>query len=294
MSDAGGTEETTDYAKLKVNDLKKILKNRGLSLAGNKQELIDRLQSAEITSEDLLDGSEVGDEVGDEDLERELDESTLLIGDEMDKTDTKEVTNEKVEQETKEEPESTSPAKIAVVNDTPKEIEENDASNGVTDEAEVPNTTQQKRKISLKSETATPNDAAKKKLRAERFGAGGDSKDLLAKRAERFAINSTTTSTAGPDKSKVPQGEALKKRAERFGILSPAEQKKQLLEKMQARKLRFSSSGSSDPSPPDPTSTTTATATIAAVPALPSGVKPMQLSVEERKKLRAQRFNPSK
>lgn len=292
MSDTGGTEETTDYSKLKVNDLKKILKTRGLPMTGTKQELVERLQTAEASSEDLLDGSEVGDElVEDEDLERELDDSSL-IGDDtvMEKPEEKKESVETtVSSEATEEPASSSPSKVPVVSDsgiTSEEIPKQ--TNGtVNDEPQVPNTTQQKRKISLKPQSSAASEAAKKKLRAERFKAGdGESapKDVLTKRAERFAINSTTTSTAVSN-TKVSASEALKKRAERFGILSPVELKRQHLEKLQQRKLRFSSTSASVP-----TSSTAATTTTAATVAAAPGVKPTLLSVDERKKLRAQRF----
>uniref|UniRef100_A0A0A9YC99 SAP domain-containing ribonucleoprotein n=1 Tax=Lygus hesperus TaxID=30085 RepID=A0A0A9YC99_LYGHE len=68
------SEEQTDLNKMKVPDLKKLLKSRGLSIVGNKQELIDRLQSSDAAAEALLEGSEVGDII-DEELDRELDET---------------------------------------------------------------------------------------------------------------------------------------------------------------------------------------------------------------------------
>lgn len=290
MSDAGGTEETTDYSKMKVNDLKKILKNRGLPMSGTKQELVERLQTAESTNEDLLDGSEVGDDlVEDEDLERELDDSSL-IGDDtvIEKPEEKKETPEKgASNEVTKEVASSSPSKTAAVSESGNIAGEEKPTNGaVCEEPQVPNTTQQKRTISLKGESSAATEATKKKLRAERFGAGAQNvpKDVLTKRAERFAINSTTTSTAVSN-NKVPPSEALKKRAERFGILSPAEIKKQHLEKLQKRKLRFSSSTPSV----TPTSTVVTTTPASTAP-LPSDVKPTLLSVEERKKLRAQRF----
>lgn len=45
-----------DYSKLKVADLKKELKNRGLSTVGNKTELQERLQLATLEeTESVLD-----------------------------------------------------------------------------------------------------------------------------------------------------------------------------------------------------------------------------------------------
>ncbi|XP_014272604.1 SAP domain-containing ribonucleoprotein isoform X1 [Halyomorpha halys] len=295
MSDAGGeTGETTDYSKMKVNDLKKILKNRGLPMTGNKQELVERLQSIEAPSEDLLDGSDGEDVLEDGDLERELDESCLMGDDTvMEKSEDKTESTEKEEKnEEKEEPASSSPVKTQA-SEALKTPEDNPTNGTSNEEAEVPNTTQQKRKISLKPGSTDASEADKKKLRAERFGGGADGSstkaDPLVKKAEQFAANSTTTSTATSDKTKISVNEALKKRAERFGILSPAEVKKQHLEKLQARKLRFGNT------PATTTVTTKVTAAITtekttAPVVLPAGVKPTQLTAEERKKLRAERF----
>ncbi|XP_053669863.1 SAP domain-containing ribonucleoprotein [Anopheles nili] len=67
----------SDISKMKVADLKKELKARGLSVMGNKNELVDRLQSALLdggdvledtaNSEDLLEDDELNDDLLDED-----------------------------------------------------------------------------------------------------------------------------------------------------------------------------------------------------------------------------------
>lgn len=44
-----------DFSKLKVADLKKELKNRGLSTVGNKNELQERLQMASLETDAALD-----------------------------------------------------------------------------------------------------------------------------------------------------------------------------------------------------------------------------------------------
>ncbi|XP_035781851.1 uncharacterized protein LOC118461066 [Anopheles albimanus] len=66
-----------DISKMKVADLKKELKARGLSVMGNKNELVDRLQCALLdggdvledtaNSEDLLDDDDLNDDLLDED-----------------------------------------------------------------------------------------------------------------------------------------------------------------------------------------------------------------------------------
>lgn len=75
-----------DISKMKVADLKKELKNRGLSTLGNKNELVDRLQGALIdggdpledtaNSEDLLEDDELNDDILEEEEEKQHHEAT--------------------------------------------------------------------------------------------------------------------------------------------------------------------------------------------------------------------------
>lgn len=71
-----------DITKMKVADLKKELKARGLSVMGNKNELVDRLQSA------LLDGGDVlEDTANSEDLLEDDDLNDDLLDEDKDLTD---------------------------------------------------------------------------------------------------------------------------------------------------------------------------------------------------------------
>ncbi|XP_014258329.1 uncharacterized protein C31H12.03c [Cimex lectularius] len=275
MSDAG-PEESTDYTKMKVPDLKKLLKSRGLSTAGNKQELIDRLQSSEAAAEALLEGSEVGDHF-DEDLERELDETPL----------------------------EDSPQKLGDAPDlTAEDIKQDDvsksAADGKPDSAKDNKTELEDKHVKVNLKNVALSDAARKKARAERFGSNAKAvpADVLAQRVEKFGpkpSNSTLTKQADSTtsivtttqaKATTPTSDVLKRRAERFGILSPVEAKRQHLEKLQARKMRFSQTPASTDTKPTTTTLATAEAVTVSTPVQVDGA----ISSEERKRLRAQRF----
>uniref|UniRef100_A0A146M8C0 SAP domain-containing ribonucleoprotein n=2 Tax=Lygus hesperus TaxID=30085 RepID=A0A146M8C0_LYGHE len=300
------SEEQTDLNKMKVPDLKKLLKSRGLSIVGNKQELIDRLQSSDAAAEALLEGSEVGDII-DEELDRELDET---LDDEpakeVEETSPLKEEEEKVQVETPPEP---AKVEVAPTKEAEKEVvkteEPEKLKNGTSAEQENP---QPKHKRITIGETsvADPDMAARKKARLERFNQtsqskeGADAKttspDALEKRAARFSSESDKTGVTSTiindplsNKNKVEitaktdnGTDKMKKRAERFGILSPAEQKKQMLEKLQARKARFASTATTAPAAATPAGEKT---TAAPLPAIKTAS-----SIDEKKRLRAERF----
>jgi len=254
--------------------LKKILKTKGLSVAGSKTELIERLSSvSETLAEKLIDETTIGDaECFDEDLDGELDE-TELMADEKEVTqkedkpveETPKPEGEKVEEaekstaaapsEAKEEPTLNSSENKAGGEEKKKVIKLVDIKNGPS-------------KISLKPTTIEANETSKKLARAVRFGIKAqittkqpDAEDPLKKRAARF--NKTTDKVGAV--ADAAQAELLKRRAERFGISSPVDAKKQMLDKMNARKARFGA------------------ATVAT-----NGKK--EVAVDEKKKLREERF----
>ncbi|KAL7641035.1 UNVERIFIED_CONTAM: hypothetical protein RMT77_008172 [Armadillidium vulgare] len=70
-------------SKMKVADLKKHLKNKGLSVAGNKTELVERLQQALQNALDIADENPTLDSSGAVDDE-EFDEEEILGGDDLD------------------------------------------------------------------------------------------------------------------------------------------------------------------------------------------------------------------
>ncbi|KAK9500182.1 hypothetical protein O3M35_001491 [Rhynocoris fuscipes] len=295
------------YNNWEVNDLKKLLKSRGLSVAGVKQDLIDRLQSSEAAAEALLEESEAGEDGFDEELDKELDESALMADEEHteeitrrendNKNDQKE-NNAEISKSNEDAAPPASPKKVEDSKDTTKT--EKNGSNDIVSQAS------KQVKLSLKSQPLVLSEADKKKARAERFGIGEKNQtSALAKRAERFSLNKNSTSKAADSStgltkvSSTTTNEVLKRRAERFGILSPVELKRQHLEKLQARKLRFQQASITSPEKGKVTtanSTTTSTSAITSASSTTTttttnGTKvASSLSIEERKKLRAERF----
>ncbi|CAH1238694.1 SARNP [Branchiostoma lanceolatum] len=227
--------------KLKVADLKNELRARGLTVTGNKQELLDRLQQhmetagdpkapllpeAELLSKDtsLLSGE--GDEADD----------SILAGEEEEEEDDEEEEEEQTTaQDNQENTETTNTAKPTVVTSVSSE----------SDDTKVP--------------VKPPmSEAERLELRAKKFGGHSSEDAKKAARAARFGTSvSGPTNTAAPAKGATtlsplgdnsaisteetgPEMEKLKKRAERFGMnVSTAVQSEEEKEKLLKRKQRF-------------------------------------------------------
>ncbi|XP_071451300.1 SAP domain-containing ribonucleoprotein [Hetaerina americana] len=259
MAEEATVVNTIDLGKLKVADLKKELKNRGLLTTGNKTELLERLQlalhgdgslvlesdSVVVDAEEMLDD----DDVLADDSEEVLDTEIL-------KTPTDGVSPQlplkrsSVEDLTKVDKQ---PSKKIVLNRTtvPTVGKENQET-AEKPERKIIKLSQltTKERLEMRAQKfggmANVSEEAKKAARAERFGITPTvtsegakktpviSSDLLSKRAARFGINAPGVST------KAAPVEVLKKRAERFGqSVSSALEKVDQEERLRKRKERF-------------------------------------------------------
>ncbi|CAH1183627.1 unnamed protein product [Phaedon cochleariae] len=247
MAEESLSEMSTDFSKLKVPDLKKELKLRGLSTTGNKNELLERLQTS-VKSNDAA-GSESVDDLeedllNDDDdehldasesviLENDLDESPnplkRKIADHVDETDTKEVPPKKLILNRHENITS------EIVLPSEKKVEES-----------KPDEEKGKGKGDKKVIRLSQLSAKERlEMRAKKFGVTSLNPDALkVVRAERFGVGNGDNSAASITSSDVTTSvDKLKQRAERFGgsvstVMSNLENK----ERMEKRKARFSAS----------------------------------------------------
>ncbi|XP_069193838.1 uncharacterized protein [Procambarus clarkii] len=223
-------EDATQLSKMKVADLKKELKSRGLSVAGNKTELIERLQEA-IGSGNVELGQVEGDD-------EDFDEEEILGGEDMDAAELGKLTpqeeeaalggNIRVRDEAAllEQPEK---KKISLKRSAPplepppttvvEAAETENEPPASQEEEKGPDESASAKKI-IKLDSGSEKNAIE--TRAERFGIPMTEEARRLARAARFgtATNGATVNKK-PAKLSMETGgtdvEKLKARAERFG-----------------------------------------------------------------------------
>ncbi|XP_078572883.1 SAP domain-containing ribonucleoprotein-like isoform X8 [Branchiostoma floridae x Branchiostoma japonicum] len=253
--------------KLKVADLKNELRSRGLTVTGNKQELLDRLQQHLETSGGLRaiptrPPVPPGMTLEEADL---LSKDTSFVSGEGDDADDSLLAGEEEEDEEEEEEEQT----------TTQDNQENTETTNTAKPTVVTSVSSDDTKVPVKPPMS---EAERLELRAKKFGGHSSEDAKKAARAARFGTPvsaPTKTGTAAPVKGTTalsgPEMEKLKKRAERFGMnVSTVTQQAEEKEKLLKRKQRFGA--------------VTAGAAVAA------GTPVSSDEVEAKKKKRAERF----
>lgn len=233
-----------DIFKLKVPDLKRELKLRGLSTSGNKNDLIERLRNAlksiDVSAESVDDLDD--DLLNDDDLDQDhLDTSESVLNDldNLDAPETNRASKRKISKTDMSDLDSKSSKRI-VLNRSASVLSNSEKTNG---SEPLPDVNTEKVQFSTKPDDETKvvklsELSAKERLemRAKKFGTPVSEDAKKVARAERFS--GTVSAAIAPVLE--PNMDALKKRAERFGgsvskALSSVEQQ----ERLKKRKERF-------------------------------------------------------
>ncbi|KAF3429947.1 hypothetical protein E2986_01240 [Frieseomelitta varia] len=234
MADSSYEKGLTELSKMKniieqVADLKIELKQRGLPITGNKNELVERLQLA-IHGDSALSLDETAEEILDEDA---------VLGDE----EIEELSNKPDSQEGSEKrklsTESNVSAKKIVLNRKPV-IEEikNEQTEKIETDTKTIEIVPPERKIIKLSELGIKE---RLEMRAKKFGLPLSEAAKKEARSARFSINNQNNKSAASVKTPVHTTyEVLKKRAERFGTsVSSLMEKAELEARIEKRKVRF-------------------------------------------------------
>lgn len=257
-----------DVSKMKVVDLRKDLKSRGLSYAGDKAELVARLQAAmqHDSNDEHADINLDSDEI---DSDGVLDEDDTKSHNDFDDTAVETLSEDLVladqpaekpapDPAPASEPKSRTLKRKIVAPDAKEKAEEKEGSKKIVLnraisltstqlDLELAKDTEKKNEQSGEGKvkiTAEIDPKTKMELRAKRFGLPVKMSDDERKEArkQRFGINSnvTTTSSILSGGTLSENMDKLKKRAERFGqsvskIMTDIENK----EKLEKRKAKF-------------------------------------------------------
>ncbi|GAB1601144.1 SAP domain-containing ribonucleoprotein-like [Argonauta hians] len=290
---------SNQHGKMKVTELRKELKDRGLSAIGSKAELLARLEKA-INPE--------------AEIQEEADEPDGTVMDELTGDEEMEETEEPVP-----EPEPEAPKVVVRETAASMTIMESTQDENSKPETKIPSEPT-KPIVPIKMESSNPESSTspvvpikaplsaeqKLKQRAERFGIANDT-DKKAARAARFGFsnNNSSSAPASNNSNKIAAAplsgddlDRLKKRAERFGTISSTLSR---IEDEAKRRKRMERFGQSSPTGGTVTSTNSSaittttnnnknnTTTSAAADSTESSKKSSD-EVEEKKRKRAERF----
>ncbi|KAK3908009.1 SAP domain-containing ribonucleoprotein [Frankliniella fusca] len=324
------SDSLKDISKLKVADLKRELKVRGLSTVGNKQELQDRLQlvlqddsslllddTGTVDTEDILNEDDVLADEDDSNTNTAPDEGSASLKRQLDEELDEEIVTSTPEEKGSipQSPDNGPPAKKITLNRktishnaTPVPSEKSDGGIKKDDKDEGDKKVVKLSEISMKERLAlraakfgAPTTVeAKKEARAARFGEPSSADAKKEARAARFGSSASSVTSAG----NVPEVnvDLLKKRAERFGVQAGSKIEQVEMEERKKRRLeRFGGTTTSTSTTNGSSKVITSKPDQAAVPTKPGRVPitapassvSSKGSLDDKKKMRAERFKTS-
>ncbi|XP_047484261.1 SAP domain-containing ribonucleoprotein-like isoform X1 [Penaeus chinensis] len=309
-------DDASQISKMKVADLKKELKARGLPVTGNKNELVERLQEAleadgnvplgtvdgedeEFDEEEILGGDDDMDAVDIGKLTPQEEAAALGVNisvrDELNSTDLNQVSTMLEQPEKKKISLKRSEPPVPTAPTTPPPTEASKENTSPESQSEGQEDGVPSKKLIRLSSTENKTHI---EARAERFGIPLNEEARKQARAERFAGNSTTTAVnKKPAKLSMETGgtdiEKLKARAKRFGEVTSKSLTKVTcnvseLEKMKQRQERFAAGGTE--TKPAGTEKVAITSPDDAKAARAARFTASSSSEDEIKKKRAERF----